>query len=195
MANEAMVIDGLMPRYDAVRVEHRLVEANLEETFAAALESDFMDSFNDSRVVRALFALRGAAEKTVQMVTGKEPPPQEPMSSMKISELPEHGEWVLLGFEPSKEIAFGAIGRFWSGETVWREISASEFADFAEPGYARLAANLSFHPFGENRTLVSYECRTAATDEEARRGFMRYWKALSPFIGVVLRAQLKTIAP
>jgi hypothetical protein len=44
------------------------------------------------------------------------------------------------------------------------------------------------------RTLVSYECRTLATDAAARIGFLRYWRPLSPFIGVVLRAQLGAIA-
>ena len=42
-------------------------------------------------------------------------------------------------------------------------------------------------------TLLSYECRTKATDPSATRAFMRYWRPLSPFIGVVLRAQLRTV--
>lgn len=36
--------------------------------------------------------------------------------------------------------------------------------------------------------------RTLAGDDATRRAFLRYWRALSPFIGVVLRAQLATIA-
>jgi hypothetical protein len=40
---------------------------------------------------------------------------------------------------------------------------------------------------------VTYECRTLATDETARRGFMRYWRPLAPFIGLVMRSQLRVI--
>lgn len=36
--------------------------------------------------------------------------------------------------------------------------------------------------------------RTQATDADSRRAFLRYWRALSPFIGVVLRAQLRAVA-
>jgi hypothetical protein len=43
------------------------------------------------------------------------------------------------------------------------------------------------------QTLVEYECRTQATDAPSRRAFLRYWRALSPFIGIVLRAQLRAI--
>lgn len=39
-----------------------------------------------------------------------------------------------------------------------------------------------------------YEARTQATDDVARRGFLRYWRPLSPFIGVVMRSQLRVVA-
>ena len=62
------------------------------------------------------------------------------------------------------------------------------------PAYAKTACNFSLRPYGAESTLVSYECRTLATDDTARRGFLRYWRPLSPFIGVVLRAQLGIVA-
>jgi hypothetical protein len=106
----------------------------------------------------------------------------------------DHGQYVLLGEDPPREVAFGMIGRFWAGETRWEEIDASEFAGFARPGLARIACSLSFREYGAERTLVSYETRTQATDESARRAFMRYWRVAGPLAGFVLRAQLKTIA-
>ena len=59
---------------------------------------------------------------------------------------------------------------------------------------ARIACNLSFREYGPGRTLVSYETRTQATDDSARRAFLRYWRVAGPLAGFVLRAQLKTIA-
>lgn len=41
---------------------------------------------------------------------------------------------------------------------------------------------------------MSYETRTKTTDPQSRKAFLRYWRVLSPFIGVVLRAQLRLIA-
>jgi hypothetical protein len=62
-----------------------------------------------------------------------------------------------------------------------------------EPGFGKIACNFSLRPYGADRTLVTYECRTLATDETARRGFMRYWRPLAPFIGLVMRSQLRVI--
>jgi hypothetical protein len=41
--------------------------------------------------------------------------------------------------------------------------------------------------------LLTYETRTAATDDQARLGIRRYWSLLSPFIGIVLRGVLNGV--
>ena len=108
-----MIIDKVMPDFDAVRAEHRVIVGTPAELFAIALEAERID--------------------------------------------------------------------------------ASDFADFSRPGLARIAANLSFRPYGAERTLVSYERRVQATDTASRRAFMRYWQPVSPPIGVALRSVLKLI--
>jgi hypothetical protein len=112
---------------------------------------------------------------------------------MRLAELPTRGEVVLLGIDPPREVTFGMIGRFWAGETAWEEIGAADFAGFERPGFGKVACSFSLRPYGRDRTLVTYECRTKTTDEQARREFLRYWRPLAPFIGVVLRAQLAAI--
>ncbi|HKG01885.1 MAG TPA: hypothetical protein VKB03_01780 [Conexibacter sp.] len=111
---------------------------------------------------------------------------------MRLADLPANGEWVLLGEDPPHEIAFGAIGRFWAGETVWEQISAARFATFDRPGLARIACDFSLRPYGDGRTLVSYEVPHAGDRPESRRAFLRYWP--SPFVGAVLRSQLRVVA-
>ena len=86
------------------------------------------------------------------------------------------------------------IGRFWGGETAWKEIDASAFTPFDSPGYAKIACILSLRPYGEPRTLLSYEARTLATDDSARRAFLRYWRLVSPGVGIVMRSALALIA-
>jgi len=102
-----MLIDRLMPEFDATRIEHRVVVGRGSDVYAAAVGIDFVDAVRQS-----------------------------------------HGQWVRLGDDPPNEITFGVVGRFWAGETVWEQIDASDFARFARPGYAKIAGNLSFRPYG-----------------------------------------------
>jgi hypothetical protein len=162
--------------------------------YAAVRRADFIQAWRDSNAVRALFGARSLAERIASAARGRTPAEPPPPASMRLADMPAPGEWIVLGEDPPNEIAFGAIGRFWAGETEWQTISSAEFETFERPGYARIGCNFSLRPYGGSHTLVSYECRTQATDEAARRAFLRYWRPLSPFIGVVLRSQLNVIA-
>lgn len=189
-----MLIERALPDFDAVRAEHLVVPAGVEAAYAAVLRADFVRAWRESPAVRVLFGARTVAERAVNLARGRTAPEPPPPASLRLTDMTEHGEWVRLGEDPPHEIAFGTIGHFWAGETVWETIDANEFAGFARPGYARIACNFSVRPYGAARSLVSYECRTQATDPASRRAFLRYWRPLSPFIGVVLRAQLGVVA-
>ncbi|MGW4393994.1 hypothetical protein ACWEHA_01795 [Amycolatopsis nivea] len=61
---------------------------------------------------------------------------------------------------PGSEIVIGTVGRFWQPDIRWYGVSTmrpEDFAAFAEPGWARIAAGFSVRPCGQARTLVSYE--------------------------------------
>ena len=191
--SEQMLLDRLMPHYDAVRIERRLLIGDIADAWDAVLDADFMRTADEMPAVRFLFGTRALAERALAAVRGRSPTtPPEP-ESMRLCDLESHGEWVRLDEDPPHEITFGAVGRFWAGETVWEQIDAAAFASFAEPGMAKIACSFSLRLCEERSTLVSYECRTVATDPSTRRASMRYWRPLSPFIGYVLRAQLRTI--
>jgi hypothetical protein len=194
LAVEPMLIERALSGYDAARVEHAVVPGDVAAVYAAVLRADFIQAWLESPAVRVLFGARSLGERALSAVRRRpfaEPPAP---ASLRLADMTEHGEWVLLGEDPPHEVAFGTIGRFWSGETVWEEIDAREFGTFDRPGFARIACNFSVRPYGRAHSLVSYECRTQATDPAARRAFLRYWRPLSPFIGVVLRAQLRVVA-
>jgi hypothetical protein len=189
-----MLIEDALPEFDAVRREHAVISGSRDAVWSAVVCADFLDAWRDNRVVAALFGMRSAAERAVSAVQGRdytEPPVPE---SLRLADMEHSGEWVLLGEDPPREIAFGAIGRFWAGETAWLDIDADDFAAFDKPGFARIACNFSLRPYGRAATLVTYEVRTQATDCASSRAFLRYWKPLSPFIGVVMRSQLTVIA-
>jgi hypothetical protein len=194
IASPTMLLDRLMPTFDAVRTEHRVIDADVQSAYAAVRRADFVRAWRESAAVRMLFGARSLAERALSLARGRPYAAPPTPAAMRLQEMPLHGEWVLLGEEPPGEICFGAIGRFWAGETAWKQIDAEQFGGFAQPGFARIACNFSVRPYGTRHSLVSYECRTQATDDAARRAFLRYWRPLSPFIGVVLRAQLGVVA-
>jgi hypothetical protein len=101
--------------------------------------------------------------------------------------------WVLLGEVRGKELAFGAVGKFWQGRIEWRDVASSAFAGFAEPGYGKIACDFRVQPCGTNRTLLTYECRTATTSDDARTKFARYWNLVRPFVGYIMRATVRTV--
>lgn len=187
-----MLLDQLLPTWDATRVEHRVVDGARAQVYATALTVDFLDVPREVPAVRSLFALRSAGERVVSAARRTPRPPDMAPVSMRLEDLEDHGEWVGLGRDDGTEIAFGAVGQFWAGRTEWRALDAAEFATFAEPGFAKIGCNLSFRDYGP-QTLVSYEARTLATDAAARAAFLRYWRVVSPFVGVVMRGTLRLV--
>jgi hypothetical protein len=189
-----MLLDSLMPAFDATRIEHQVIDGRPADVYEVAIHVDLLDAMRRSPIVRGLFALRAAVERVAakarrsQMVSPPEP------AALRLVEMPEHGDWVRLGEDPPNEFAFGVIGRFWAGATTFEQIDSSAFTSFDSPGYARIAASLSLRSYGDQRTLLSYEARTQATDETARRAFLRYWTLVSPGAGLVMRSLLHLIA-
>jgi hypothetical protein len=188
-----MLLDDVMPEFDATRIEHRVIEGGPAAVYEAAVAADQMDVFRDSTWVRGLFVVRGAGERLAAAVRGSPPAPLPEPAALRLADLPDHGDWVRLGEDPPKEFVFGVIGRFWAGQTLWEQIDAVDFRSFNTPGYAKIAANFSLRAYGDHRTLLSYEARTQATDDAARRGFLRYWTVVSPGVGMVMRATLAAV--
>lgn len=186
-----MLIDEVLPSYDVTRVDTVVVAAPADAVYRAAVEVDLVRVVADAPLLRVLFAVRGVPDRLRRLAGRAGPPPE--VATMRLADLPEEGEWVRLAEEPGREIVFGAAGRFWNGPIEWQRITPAAFAGFAAPGSARIAADLAVHPLGDDRVLLTYEARTAATDAAARRGIRRYWKVLSPAIGVVLRGVLRAV--
>jgi hypothetical protein len=182
---EQMLIDEYLPRYDVVLAEHLVVDADPVTTWHAARELDFM-TIHTPLLDAAMWA-RGLPAR----LRGR-PQPEIPHLSLAAGDtLPG---WVFLGEREGQEVALGAVGKFWQGTIEWRDVPLAEFAGFTEPGYGKIACNFSTRPYGNRRTLLTYECRTATTDDASRRKFGRYWLVIRPFVRHIMRATLRTIA-
>lgn len=180
----ALLIESAMPIFDVRIAEHIIVAADPDATFSAAQELDLLTVHSPlldlSMWLRALPA----------RYSGTAPPP---LPNLVIGEAMKLPGWTFLGERRNREIAFGAVGKFWQPAIEWRDIAVADFHGFHEPGWGKIAANYSVLPYGVSSTLLTYECRTVTTDPESHRRFMHYWWLIRPFVGHIMRATLRQI--
>lgn len=177
------ILDQVMPDFDAVIVRRRVVNATPATTFAAVGELDLMTV--RSPLLTTSMWLRALPSR----LTGKMAAPP-PRLMLVDGGLPG---WQVFG-RSDTEIAFGAVGRFWTPTIEWRDVPSDTFRTFDEPGWGKIAAHITVTPCGANQTLLTYQCRTVTTDSVSRRRFLRYWRVIRPFVGHVLSATLRTVA-
>ena len=112
---------------------------------------------------------------------------------MRLGGLGASGSWIQLDEDFGRELVVGAVGHLRGPRLRWRQSIAAEFASFDEPGYTKLALNLTVQPYGDGRTVLSCEARCAGTDRSARRRLLRRWRAASPLLGMLARHELRGI--
>ena len=179
-----MLIESAVPMFDAMIAEHVVVAADPSTTFQAARRLDFLSV--RTPLLTASIWLRGLPARLFGKA-GATPP------RLVLGDKVGLPGWLMLGEQPNREIAFGAVGKFWRPLIEWRDVPPPGFAGFAAPGWGKIAANFSVVPYGESHTLLSYQCRTTTTDPDSRRRFLRYWRLIRPFVAHIMRATLNTI--
>jgi hypothetical protein len=183
----ALRLDHFVDGCDASIAEHLLVDAPAPVVFAAARGLDLLEV--RTPLLTASFWARGLPAK----VLGRPEPAPPPALTLE-GELGLPG-WMLLDDVQDREIVFGAVGVFWTPTITWNtDVTPADFASFAEPGWGRIACNYTTLPYGEHRTLLTYECRTQTTDADSRQRFLRYWWLIRPFVAHIMRATVTTIA-
>ncbi|MBV7707531.1 hypothetical protein [Nocardia nova] len=180
-----MLIESAVPAFDADLIEHLVVHADPRATYQAARGLDLLSVRTPLTTVSMW--LRGLPARWSGRAV---PPPQRLVVGEGVG-LPG---WLLLGEIPGREIAFGAVGKFWRPDIEWRDVPQADFAGFAEPGWGKIAANFTVTAYGEHASLLGYEVRTVTTDPVSRRRFLRYWWLIRPFVAHIMRATLRTIA-
>jgi hypothetical protein len=177
-------LDRALPTFDVEITESMVVDADPASTYEGARGLDFLRV--RTPLLAAAFWVRGFPARLARR------PVRVPPRRVLGERDPLPG-WPVLGETPGSEIAFGAVGKFWQGTIVWRDVARDEFAIFDEPGFGKIACDLRVRPCGPNRTLLTYECRTATTSADAQERFRRYWRLIRPFVGHIMRATLATI--
>ena len=117
---------------------------------------------------RALFRLR-----EILMRAPTQPEPRKPQGLL--AETRALG-WGMLLELPPRLIVCGATCRPWLADSGFQPVPAESFALFAEPDQVKIAWTLEADALGPERTEFSQETRVVATDAEARKKFLRYWR-------------------
>jgi hypothetical protein len=92
--------------------------------------------------------------------------------------------WGVLEDQDGRYYCAGAVCQPWLPDVTFRAVPPADFPGCREPDFVKIAWTLEVLPIGDERTRFSTETRAAATDEGARRKFLRYWKKVRP--GVLL---------
>ncbi len=181
-----LLVDRFLPEFDVTTIHHTVVEATPRDTFDAIKRTDL------SRDPVSMFL--GKVRDLPNIVQRKLKGTEEPATTGPLTfESFEHMGWVHLAEEPGVELVVGLVGRFWQRDYGFEQITPEEFVPFDRPGFAKVAVSLSVRPYGARRTLLTYEARTATTDETARVRFNRYWKVVGPGASILMRGALKLI--
>lgn len=155
-------LDPFVPHPDARERFAVTVRAPAEFVFRVATDFDMQSV----APVRALLWARAR-------LLGSRPRPR-PVHGL-LAELEALG-WGRLAFRPGELVVCGAVCRPWEPDVEFTPVPPQDFLEREGTGDVAIAWTLEAAPMGAESTLLSTETRVAATDDESRRRFRRYWR-------------------
>jgi hypothetical protein len=171
------LVDELLPIFDVSGELAVVVEAGADATWRALNNADLIGVGRRRPLVGTLGALRALPEIVADLLHGETPPAAPARLTLRdTTKLPANGGgWILLGERPGQELALGLVGKFWRPVIQYADVDADQFTAFRAPGWAKTVYSLGVTALDDDHTLLRAVMRTAATDEQARRWFRRYW--------------------
>jgi hypothetical protein len=182
-----MQLDNYLPNYDFTEIHTVKVDASPEWVFAAIKE---LTPAELSPIIFWMLDLRSLPAK----LTGKASPSVNHQSKPFLDQMYEGG-FLPLAEEANSEIVFGMVGQPWklTGGEEPDIPNPQAFLGFADPAFAKIAANLFVTVDGEGRTHCSTETRIHVPDPNTRRKFAFYWQIISMGSGWIRVLWLKAI--
>lgn len=104
-------------------------------------------------------------------------------------------DFMPLGRDADRELAFGLVGRFWQRDYGLVRLSQpqTQFIGYSEPSLAKLVLNFSTDVLPDGRTRLTTETRVHCLDGSALRRFTPYWWLIRPVSGLIRRRLLTRI--
>ena len=156
-------LDRFLPHPDVVERFETTVQAPADLVMKVAANFD-MQSL---KLVKAIFWMRERFMRASRKV------PRQPQG---ILEETRSLGWGLLAEEPGRLVICGARCQPWLAEVKFSALAPGDFASYAEPDQVKIAWTLEAEATEPATTRFVQETRAVATDAEARRKFLRYWR-------------------
>jgi hypothetical protein len=99
-------------------------------------------------------------------------------------------DFILLEERVGEEVVVGAIGQFWHLQIPYADVAIDDFADFDAPGWGKVGWALRVEPWGTG-SVVTFELRTDATDDESWHRQERYFRVIGP-VSHLIRGSVMT---
>ncbi len=155
-------LDKFIPDPDVCERFERTVRAPAAVVMQTAYEFDMQSIWMIRLIVNVRKALLGGT--------------QDKRMPMGLVEETRKLGWGTLVEDPGRLLVCGAVCQPWFGDVKFTAIPPDEFASYNEPDQVKIAWTLETHETAPNVTLFAHEVRAVATDAEAKRKFMRYWR-------------------
>jgi hypothetical protein len=181
-----MKLNEYLPAYEFNEVHTVMVNAPPERVFRALKE---LTSADLSPLIFLLLDIRALPARLLrrQSLGSHQPGP--------FLEQLYKGGFIPLAEEPGSEIVFGLVGQFWTltGGIEPNVPNAAAFLAFADPAFAKVAANLAVSVDSRGCTRCSTETRIHVPEPSTRRKFAFYWRIISPGSAFIRVLWLKAI--
>lgn len=185
-ASATTLLDDLMPLSDVAAAYSVVVRAPAAAVYGIVLRHSLLDS----PLAKSLMALRALPRIISSLRRGR---PLERFAMPTLGEM-EQSAFLKLAEKPGEEIVLGLIGQFWKWQGgVVRLRSAEDFLGFMRAGFAKAAVNVRVVPLTAASSRLSTETRVRATEAPSRRKFLRYWRIIGPFSGLIRRDMLRRV--
>jgi hypothetical protein len=166
-----MLIDAILPEYLKREYHDIQIFGNRSQVYQALRTLDFSKSI----IIRTLFRLRGL-----------------PATSTNLDGLLQVG-FLLVDEVPDVEFVLGLVGKFWTWRAQILKLDASQYAEFNQLGYAKLAWNFAIQESTPGIVRLSTETRIACTDDHSKLRFRLYWFFIGRFSGLTRREMLRGV--
>lgn len=175
------LIDRFLPVFQFRERHSLVVDAHPQALLDAVLLPETMTD----PWTRIFLTLRELPARVMRAVGAAHAPPDHVAFGM------EH--FMHLGHDPERELAFGLAGRFWQPDYGLVQIDqpVPQFADYVEPGLAKLVLNFTTESLANGQTRLTTETRVFCVDAEAMRHFKPYWLLIRPVSGLIRRRLLR----
>lgn len=189
-----MLLENLMPVYDAIERHVTVVRAPQASVFAAIRSADLSGSL----LTRTLLVARAGPLVLLALLRS----PRDGLAALRqrarraggvhLADFERAGFRVLVEEVP-QEVVIGLLGRFWTPNgDLRRDLSLVHFAAGPPPGYALAGWNFVVRPREDGTSELATETRVRCAPD-ARAKFAAYWLLVRPGSGLIRRAMLRAI--